>query len=243
MDFLVSKDIAPNYRDENVILYNEDCFKVLEGLPDNSIDLIVSDVPYHIVIGTRCSKNKGYPAKNQGKLFEYDSIKPSEYMQLLYDKLKDNSHIYLMINEKNLAHLQLEAEKVGFKFQQLIIWNKGNCIPNHYYLKCYEPIIMLRKGSAKDINNMNTKNIIDVPNIKAGTKVHPTEKPIELMKILIENSSNERDVVLDMFMGSGSTGVSALECNRKFIGCEIDKQYYDIAEDRIKNTLQTTRGI
>lgn len=104
---------------------------------------------------------------------------------------------------------------------------------------------MIRKknGRAKDIRNMNTKNILDVPNIRAGTKVHPTEKPVELMKILIENSSNEGDIVLDMFLGSGSTGVSALECNRKFIGCEIDKQYYDIAEDRIKNTLQTTRGI
>ena len=67
MDFLVCKDIAPNFRDDNVLLYNEDCLKVLEGLPDNSIDLIVSDVPYHVVIGSRCSKRQGYPAKNQRK--------------------------------------------------------------------------------------------------------------------------------------------------------------------------------
>lgn len=124
MDFLVSKEITPSFRNENVLLYKEDCLKVLEGLPNNSIDLIVSDVPYHIVIGNRCSKRQGYPAKKQGKLFEYDNIKPQEYLPLLYDKLKDNSHCYLMINEKNLAHLQIEAEKVGFKFQQLIIWNK-----------------------------------------------------------------------------------------------------------------------
>lgn len=217
MDFLVSKDIAPNYRNENVLLYNEDCLKVLEGLPDNSIDLIVSDVPYHIVIGTRCSKNKGYPAKNQGKLFEHDSIKPCEYMQLLYDKLKDDTHCYLMINEKNLAHLQLEAEKVGFKFQQLIIWNKGNALPNHYYMRCYECILMLRKGKAKDINDMTSRNILNIPNIQAGTKLHTCQKPTELMSVLINNSSIEDDIVLDMFMGSGSTGVSALQNNRKFI--------------------------
>lgn len=192
MDFLVSKEITPNYRNDNVLLYNEDCLKVLEGLPNESIDLIVSDVPYHIVIGTRCSKRQGYPAKNQGKLFEYDSIKPSEYMQLLYDKLKDNTHCYLMINEKNLAHLQLEAEKVGFKFQQLIIWNKGNALPNHYYMRCYECVLMLRKGKAKDINDMTTKNILNIPNIKAGTKLHTCQKPIELTDVLIKNSSNER---------------------------------------------------
>ena len=93
---------------------------------------------------------------------------------------------------------------------------------------------MLRKGRAKDINHMTTKNIIDIPNIKAGTKVHPTQKPVELMKILIENSSNEGDVVCDMFMGSGSTGVACIESNRKFIGCEIDLDFYTIAEDRIK---------
>lgn len=217
MDFLVSKEIIPNFRNDNVLLYNEDCLKVLEELPDNSIDLIVSDIPYHIVIGSRCSKKQGYPAKNQGKLFEYDSIKPKEYMQLLYDKLKDGTHCYLMINEKNLAHLQLEAEKVGFKFQQLIIWNKGNALPNHYYMRCYECILMLRKGKAKDINDMKIKNILDIPNIKAGTKLHSCQKPTALTDVLITNSSNIGDIVLDMFLGSGSTGVSALQNKRKFI--------------------------
>ena len=96
---------------------------------------------------------------------------------------------------------------------------------------------MLRKGRAKDIKHMTTKNIIDIPNIKAGTKLHPTQKPVELMKILIENSSNERDVVCDMFMGSGSTGVACIESNRKFIGCEIDLDFYTIAEDRIKGEV------
>ncbi len=110
-------------------------------------------------------------------------------------------------------------------------------MPNHYYLRCYECILMLRKGKAKDINRMTTKNILDIPNIKPGTKVHPTEKPVDLMKILIKNSSNEGDIVCDMFMGSGSTGVACLETNRKFIGCEIDSDFYNIAEDRIKGIV------
>ena len=113
-EFICNGEITPNFRNKNVLLYNEDCLKVLEQLPNESIDLVVSDVPYHIVIGSRCSKKQGYPSKKQGKLFEHDNIKPKEYLPLIYSKLKDNSHCYLMINERNLAHLQIEAEKVRF---------------------------------------------------------------------------------------------------------------------------------
>lgn len=241
MDFLVPNGfIKPDFKGVNFELFRNDCVQVLKALPNNSIDLIVSDVPYHIVIGSRCSNKQGYPAKKQGKLFENDSVEFCEYLPLLYDKLKDNSHCYLMINEKNLAKLQTEAEKVGFKFQQLIIWNKGNTLPNHYYMRCYECILMLRKGNAKDINDMTSRNILDVPNIKAGTKVHPTEKPVELMKILIENSSNKGDIVCDPFMGSGSTGVAALETGRKFVGIEIDENFYKVAYDRILKLTTST---
>ena len=72
-----------------------------------------------------------------------------------------------------------------------------------------------------------------IPNI-LGNKKHPTEKPVELLKVLIENSSNEGDIVMDCFMGSGSTGVACIETNRKFLGIEIDKKYYDIAVRRIQ---------
>ena len=80
---------------------------------------------------------------------------------------------------------------------------------------------------------MGTSNILKIPNIK--NKLHPTEKPIELMKILIENSSNKNDIVLDCFMGSGSTGVACIETGRKFIGVEIDEKYFNIAKQRLKD--------
>ena len=78
-----------------------------------------------------------------------------------------------------------------------------------------------------------TKNILRIPNI-LGNKKHPTEKPVDLLKLLIENSSNEGDIVMDCFMGSGSTGIACINTNRKFIGIEIDKKYYDIAIERIQ---------
>ena len=83
---------------------------------------------------------------------------------------------------------------------------------------------------------MGTSNILRIPNI-IGNKLHPTEKPIELMKVLISNSSEQNDVVLDPFMGTGSCGVACKELRRDFIGVEIDKKYFDIAKERIENTV------
>lgn len=94
---------------------------------------------------------------------------------------------------------------------------------------------MMRKGKAKNINNMGTKNILEINNILGGKKTHPTEKPIELNKIFISNSTNENDVVLDPFMGTGSCGVACKELNRNFIGIEIDERYFDIAKKRIED--------
>lgn len=109
------------------------------------------------------------------------------------------------------------------KYVIIIIWGNVN-------LYC-----CLENGKAKDINNMGTSNLLQIPNIK--NKLHPTQKPIELMKVLIENSSNVGDIVMDCFMGSGSTGVATLETGRKFVGIEIDKNYYDIAKERVEEVI------
>lgn len=167
-------------------------------------------------------------------MFDYNNIKFSQWLPEVYRILKPQTHAYIFTNARNLKELWNSAENVGFKFQQLIVWDKGNCTPTQYYLNSYELILMLRKGNAKYINNLGTKNILNVPNI-IGNKQHPTEKPVELIKILIENSSNVNDVVLDCFTGSGATAVACLEINRKFIGCEIDNKYFKIAKNRIEN--------
>ena len=257
-------------------IYNEDCLIALKNIPDESVDLIVTDCPYHIV-GGGCSngeygngKNKnpsriferritgrtkqGYQLEGtkhislfgilndnnattyarQGKLFKHNDIDFSDWLPELYRVLKPAKHIYIYINARNLKELQTKAEQVGFKYQQIIIWYKNNATPNKYYLNAYEMILMLRKGNAKNIKNMGTKNVLEIPNILGGTKTHPTEKPVKLNKILIENSSDEGETVLDCFMGTGSTGVACKELNRNFIGIEIDEKYFNIAKKRIE---------
>lgn len=205
------------------IIYNEDCIKGMKKLPSESIDLVVTDCPYHIVAGG-CSniprkdepsgifnRRNTFTQKNakSGKLFDNNDVEFKDWLPEIYRIVKPNSHVYIMINARNLKELQSECEKVGFKFQQLIVWNKGNATPNRYYLNSCEFILMLRKGNARNINNMGTKNILSVPNIR-GNKTHPTEKPVNLMKILIENSSNENDIVLDPFFGTGSTLIACV---------------------------------
>lgn len=175
----------------------------------------------------------GTDTKNarNGKLFDYNSIKFDEWLPEIYRVLKEDTHCYLFINARNLKELWQCAENVDFKFQQLIVWDKGNSTPTQYYMNSYELILMLRKGKAKYIKNMGSKNILRIPNTK--NKSHPCAKPTELLKLLINNSSNENDIILDPFMGAGATAVVCIESNRKFIGCEIDKKYYEIAKNRI----------
>ena len=267
-------DIAPVGGASKVELYNDDCMKVLRGIPDESIDLVVTDCPYHIVSGG-CSNdavkireqalcggmlrrfrkddhgntfftdtnhvswpgvmNDADPTTytKQGKLFKHNDIKFSEWLPEVYRVLKQDTHCYVMINARNLKDLQQDAENAGFIFQQLLVWDKGNNVPNRYYMNSFELILMLRKGRAKNINNMGSSNILRVPNI-VRVKKHPTEKPVDLMKVLVENSSNEGDTVLEPFMGAGSTGVACKELNRDFIGIEIDERYFRIAEERIR---------
>lgn len=205
-------------------LYNDDCMKVLKTMKDQSVDLVVTDCPYHIVSGG-CRSNDGkniggifantkiasgcldiYSSNIEtGAIFDYNDIEFSEWLPEVYRVLKDGTHCYIMINARNLKDLWVEAEKVGFVFQNILVWDKGNVTPNKWYMNAYELILMLRKGKAKNINNMGTSNIIRVPNI-VRTKAHPTEKPYQLIQVLIENSTQEGEVCLDPFMGVGGGG-------------------------------------
>ena len=241
-------------------LYNGDCLEVMKAIPDNSIDLVATDCPYKIVSGGcrkipkdgeretsgilthRHKDNKRTDWVDDvrtGKMFANNDIEFKDWLPDVYRVLKDKAHCYIMVNSRNLAELQKQAELAGFKFQNLLVWDKGNVTPNRYYMQGFECILMLRKGGAKNINNLGSSNILKVPNI-IGNKTHPTEKPIDLMRILIENSTQPNEIVLDPFMGSGSTMIACLNTNRKGIGIELDKHYFDIASKRINEHQKAT---
>lgn len=228
-----------------VKLIQGDCLVEMQNIPDKSIDLICTDPPYKVTSKGCSGTMSGYwtaDLTNKGKVFEHNDIEIEEYLPEFYRVLKDNTHCYIMCNQVNLPHFLQVVTNSKFKFVKCLIWNKGNKICGRFYMNCFEYIIMLRKGGERPINNCGTPDILNVPNKKTkntnGTNIHDSEKPVSLMSILIENSSNENEVILDPFMGSGSTGVASSLSGRKFIGVEIDDIYFEIADKRIKEAQQ-----
>lgn len=226
----------------NIKLLNGDCMKLMKTIIDNSIDLIVIDPPYKLtaggckdtVLGGICSR-KDNELISTGDVFKHNKIKSDEWFKELYRVLKNQTHCYVMCNDKYVKEYLTNAEKVGFQEVNILIWDKGMHTPTQYYMKNAEFILMFRKGSAKYINNMGSKTIISIKGLR-GNRVHPSEKPVELMEHLILNSSNEEDIVMDCFMGAGSTGIASIKNNRKFIGIEQDENYFEIAKSRIEST-------
>lgn len=141
-----------------------------------------------------------------------------------------------MTNTINMLELLQVCEDVGFKLHNILVWEKNTANANRWYMKNCEFTLFLYKGNAKTINDPSSKQVHLFNNI-VGNKNHPTEKPVDLMKYYIRNSSNENDIVLDPFCGAGSTCIAAKELNRNYIGIEIDKVYYDIALNRTRGVI------
>lgn len=226
----------------DIKLYNDNCLKIIKEITDNSVDCIVTDPPYACTphgtsgMGGICGNNK---LSQSGKLFNFNNISPKDYASEFYRILKDGTHAYIMTNNLNLQEMMNEFTRVGFKFIKLLVWHKDNKIANQYYMQSLEFILFLRKGKEKRINNCGDSDFCEFPNKKMkdeeGNPLHPTEKPIELMKKFILNSTNENDTVIDPFMGIGATAIACKQTNRNFIGCEIDPKYFDIAKSRIEH--------
>ena len=223
------------------MIYNEDCMKIMAGLPDESIDLIVTDPPYRVTSKGSAGNTGGMLQKainKSGKVFKFNDIECEEYAPEFFRLLKDGSHCYVMTNHVNLINMLNTFTGVGFHFIKSLIWNKGNKIMGQYYMSQFEYILFFRKGKGVKINNCGTSDIISIPNKKTkdadGNNIHDTEKPVALMKVLIENSSKEGDTVLDPFLGVGASGIAAAALHREFIGTEIDENYFNIAKARIE---------
>ena len=224
---------------ENIILKNGDVLEELSSISDYYFDMAVIDPPYILNKTTGGVSKTGLVDRWQGNLKGSDrkasiqnDIKFEEWLPEVYRVMKENSHCYIWTNDKNLSDLQKAAEKVGFRLHNILIWKKSNITPNRWYMKNCEFILFLYKGKAKPIKNKGCSHFFEYKNKNGKDKLHPTEKPVDLIKELILNSSDENDLVLDCFMGSGSTGVACIETNRRFFGIEIDEKYYNVAKER-----------
>ena len=227
-------------------IYNEDCLIGMKKIPTGSIDLVVTDPPYKVGSRGSCNGMGGYWTKKKalsGKIFNYNDIDIAEYLSEFFRVLKDDAHCYIMCNHLNLPHFFEVIGKSEFKFIKLLVWDKRTSICGTYYMGQVEFIFFLRKGKDKPINNCGTSDLLSFLNKRDknedGTNIHDSQKPIGLMQTLITNSSNVGGVVLDPFMGSGTTALAAKMCDRHYIGFEIDKAYYDKIQERLKGERES----
>ena len=207
-------------------LYKGDCLEVMENIPDNSIDLIIADPPYFQ--GMTHNGQKG--DFNDLKICKpfFDSLF-TEFVRVLN---KDTGKIYFFSDWRGYAfYYPIFSNQIPAR--NLIVWDKKGGAGNQYNFS-HEFIIY---GTLKPYNQGGS-NVWRETSFSSGAKktngakVHPTQKPVELIEKMILNSSKENDVVLDPFMGSGTTGIAALNTGRKFVGIELQDKYFNISCNR-----------
>lgn len=220
-----------------IVLKQGDCLETLKKIKDHSIDLVVTDPPYLIETtggGIYLQSDKQYVKELNGMKNGFDTVVLDELCRVM-----KKINIYFFCSQKQIIPLlQYFVISKGCNYN-ILSWHKTNPIPacGNKYLTDTEFILFFREKGVKIYGEFSTKKTWYATPLNQSDKKkygHPTVKPIEIVKNLIINSSQENDVVFDPFMGSGTTGVAAMELNRRFVGCEINKEYYEVAMKRIE---------
>ena len=224
-------------------IYNIDCMEGLKLINDNSIDLVIIDPPYLLNINK--VKNVSNMNKYANDLLNLKDGFDLKVLDLLIQKMK-KINIYIYCSKRQVKDLLNYFSNKNCN-NEILTWHKQNPSPliNNNYLPDTEYILFFREKGVKLYGNYHTKRkyYISLTNKVDKQKYkHPTIKPLELIEYHIENSSKEGDLILDCFAGSGTTLVGAINKNRRYIGFEIDKNYYEIAKKRIEEAVLKKRG-
>ena len=211
-------------------LLQGDCMELMNNIPNESIDLVLTDIPYNEV--NRKDNGLRKLDKENADVLTFDLI---NFLEQLYDKSKSTIIIFCGKEQVSIIHSYFnDKQKKGKGTVRQLIWEKSNPSPmngQHIYLSGVENAIWFKKRGGTF--NAHCKNTVFKYPI-GRSKLHPTEKNHLLLQELILDNSNENDLILDPCMGSGSTGVVALQNNRNFLGIELDQNYFEIAKNRLE---------
>ena len=212
-------------------LWRGDCLELMKAIPDGSVHLVLTDPPYGIDFQSNFRKNKFNKIEN-------DSAVNAEFLDECKRVLKDTGAFYCF-TRWDVYPSWIEQISKRFKVKNCIVWFKrggGLGDLKKGYIYNHEFIIYCAEKNHR-LNGKRRNDVFEFAKDAPSTYVHPTQKPISLLKEIIERSSNEGGVVLDCFMGSGSTGVACVNTNRRFIGIELDEGYFNIAKKRIEDAV------
>ena len=246
------------YEDENSALILADTFEILEKLQSESVDMIFADPPYFLSNdGISCSSGK-MVSVNKGNWDRFETLEQKhefnrQWIRLSKKILKPNGTIWISGTLHNIYSVGMALEQEGFKILNNITWQKTNPPPNlacRYFTHSTETILWARKNDrsarhyfnydrmkelngGKQMKDVWTGSLITPKEKKFGK--HPTQKPLYLLKRIVEASTVENDLVLDPFCGSSTTGVACKLLNRKYIGIDSNEEYIELSKVRLSH--------
>lgn len=230
--------------DMDALTFNRDAYQLLTDMAKSqrSVDHIITDPPYNISKKNNFASMKS--AKRQGVYFgDWDKqFDLTGWIPAAADLLLSGGTFIVFNSYRNLSEIIEKMESCGLVVKDVIKWVKTNPMPrnvNRRYVQDTEYAVWAVKPRDPWIFNkpesepyLRAEYRTPVVSGKERT-IHPTQKSVALMKQIIKVHTNENDIIFDPFMGSGTTGVAAIETGRRFVGCELNKEYYDIAKKRI----------
>ena len=224
-------------------IYCADCYVAIKKILDKSVDLIVTDPPYEIH-NTKAGGNSNFAKSIQvmNDELEKNGITQGIDEAILKECIRvlKKINLYVWCNKLQVPkYLDFFVGKHKCSFE-IIVWRKTNAMPtfNNKYLTDKEYCLYFRQGAyCNPPNYESAKTVYDLPiNVKDKAKFeHATIKPLEIITNLVKNSSKPNDIVLDPFMGSGTTAVACKNLGRQFIGFEVNPKWHKIACDRLNN--------
>jgi len=224
-----------------------DCLEILPQIPDGSIDFILTDPPYNIGDSNKLTKVGNKFQTNKESWGEWDNMNEKEYLKWIeqnvkefYRILKNSGSLVMFFDKFNITYLRDFGENAGFHPVNFYALVKRNPVPNlrkNGFTSGFELAVIFNKNKKERKWNFLRQNEMQnyfIYTIGQKATNHPTEKPLQAFERLIQIFTDEGDIVLDCWLGSGTTAVAAQNLNRNFIGIEINKEYVEMAKKRLK---------
>lgn len=226
----------------DIKLLHGDCLEIMSEIPDKSVDLILTDPPYNI------SRDNNFDTMGRRGIDfgEWDKgFDQFLWLNEIPRVLSKDGSVVIFNGWKNIGEIAKYCESLGLVIKDMLRWKKKNPMPRNRdrrYITDFECAVWLTNKKAKwtfhRLSDTYQRPEFEYGVVSGNEKTgHPTQKPVKLMEDLLLIHSNEEDIILDPFMGSGSTGVACVNTNRKFIGIELESEYFHIAQERINNAI------
>ena len=232
-------------------IYCMDCLEGMKQLDDKSIDLVLTDPPYNIGQDDKLTKKNGIVQSNKSCWGEWDNLEYNSYLKFIESLMKecnrlmkDSASFIMFYDRFDMTYIRDFGKNLGWHTLNFYALVKNNPLPNMRksgFCSGFELAIIFNKNKKqRKFNFLKQTEMINYfkYNNTIHKTSHPTEKPLEPLRRFCKILSCENDIVLDPFMGSGSTAVACKQTGRRFIGFEVNQEYVDIANKRLENTIR-----